>query len=476
MSLLDEVGRFWWSDETIPEGHYAPDTSVTGSIKISDDGVTKLKLDGFLPGGPTNPLRALVERNDMLVGKSIQGLLKDSNKRVLISDIFRDGTKLAFNGISYEGFSGLQCLVTEAPRFPTAMSPLFDTVEFDVNCLGDWLAHETIAVDQVADVWTATYRKPEDIVFNTAQGRLEIRSELDVPYFRSQTRILEGREITYLRMCSSEPEGIEKIKKQVVALQDFLFLFIGVISRLEWPFVWNMGQNDRCKLYFARDGRQAPEPEKSDWWIWFADVKDVFGALFENWMSQRTKFGPGFYLYLGTLRNERIYAEHRFVNLVWAVESFHRTKHEDKKINQLTQKVARIVDQIEAGKDKRWLKGRLRNADEPSLKDRIVEVYSALPLRFEGASLRRFAERCAKCRNDISHFGGSREKSDYQEFLSELDDLSDALSSLHHAILLKEIGLSDKALSEALIGGWASQKVRPALSRAGVTIEEWSKR
>ncbi|MDA9393123.1 hypothetical protein WN73_21680 [Bradyrhizobium sp. CCBAU 45394] len=56
-------------------------------------------------------------------------------------------------------------------------------------------------------------------------------------------------------------------------------------------------------------------------------MRDAFGDIWSNWKQKREEFGPGFYLYLGTRRGLSLYPEHRFVNLIWGIEAFHRTEY-----------------------------------------------------------------------------------------------------------------------------------------------------
>jgi hypothetical protein len=49
MSILEERGLFWWHGEPILDKHFAPEASVLGLLKISDEGVATLELDGDLP-------------------------------------------------------------------------------------------------------------------------------------------------------------------------------------------------------------------------------------------------------------------------------------------------------------------------------------------------------------------------------------------------------------------------------------------
>ena len=58
MAILEERGLFWWADEPVPEKQFAPDSCLAGLLTISDDGQTRLELDGYFPSkhGPMTPI------------------------------------------------------------------------------------------------------------------------------------------------------------------------------------------------------------------------------------------------------------------------------------------------------------------------------------------------------------------------------------------------------------------------------------
>lgn len=48
MSILQERGRFWWHEELIPSGYFAPESAITGLLTV-EAGKIALELDGILP-------------------------------------------------------------------------------------------------------------------------------------------------------------------------------------------------------------------------------------------------------------------------------------------------------------------------------------------------------------------------------------------------------------------------------------------
>jgi CRISPR associated protein Cas1/ApeA N-terminal domain 1 len=110
MSILEERGLFWWHGEPIPDKHFAPEASVLGLLKIGDEGVATLELDGDLPGNE-GTFGVLSRDRETLKGKLIEGLLSTSAKHVLLIELQRYGGSFSSNNLSHGGYRSTHCLI-----------------------------------------------------------------------------------------------------------------------------------------------------------------------------------------------------------------------------------------------------------------------------------------------------------------------------------------------------------------------------
>ncbi|MEM5295437.1 HEPN domain-containing protein [Burkholderia sp. JPY481] len=241
-----------------------------------------------------------------------------------------------------------------------------------------------------------------------------------------------------------------EMRDEYARLQELFILLTGTTFSLEWPRLI-IGMT-AYRYYYEGFERSTKAPTWDECWVNYIQVKSNFGSIVTALRRKREELGPGFYLYLGIRRGMKMYVEHRFVNLIWGLESLHRRKNKDKaKETKLDAKIQRILDQVSGSNDKRWLEGQLKHAGEPSLKERLMDVLSSLPFGFERKRIEVFCKSCADRRNDMSHFGGQREGSDYQEFMIDLVKKSEALAYLYHAVLLHEIGVDAAVIKANLL-------------------------
>lgn len=92
-------------------------------------------------------------------------------------------------------------------------------------------------------------------------------------------------------------------------------------------------------------------------------------------------------------------------------------------------------------------------------------------MSFKPKALRAFCDRCAKRRNDVSHFGGERHGDSYREFLNDIEQLSEALDLLYHALLLRMIGTPDALLTTLFEQGRHSHQLKRVLDWAGLSLD-----
>ena len=148
MMLLDDYGYFWWNNEPVPDGHFAPSSTVSARLTIDEEGRIALDLNGFLPN-PRGPLASIFHDDSLeLRERRIQGFLKTTGNgnTVLLLGLIRSGGRASSHQISYERYVATTCLVGVG-RFPATSAPLkFSRLEIDLKGLEDWLRVASIEI------------------------------------------------------------------------------------------------------------------------------------------------------------------------------------------------------------------------------------------------------------------------------------------------------------------------------------------
>jgi hypothetical protein len=465
MVILEERGRFWWSDEPVPDGQFAPDGSITGLLTIDGDGHISLELDDYFPNehGPFGVLTS----QGVTFKKNICGVLKTSSRRVLLIGVIGSGGQTRTASMSYQGFVAIDCLVGDSSLYEVAAAIKFSSIEIDLSGFDAWFWFRSIKVSRTEDQIAAEWKRPEPAVYAVDGGTLSFEFDVkgSIPY-GTQADEIALKERASMCFALRKSEALEKWRDGFKYFEDLLILLVDTEYRMAWPVVTLDGEI-KAQWYFARfKNTLAAEPPKlHECLTYFPHLRDFFGAIWNNWAKKREQFGPGFYLYLGTRRGLSLYPEHRFVNLIWGIEAFHRMKSPS---TADTARVEAIIAQIADKKDKKLVRRGIKYAHEPSLEQRILSAFKDLPIGLESKRLRSFARACAKARNDISHFGTHRNDGTYSDFVLDLEKKSRALSGLYHCLLLHEIGVGEETLKKWIYNTFIGFRVKYSFVEVGL--------
>jgi ApeA N-terminal domain 1 len=479
MATLQERGFFWWfeGDGTVVN---SKPQSIPGLLTISDEGRITLEMDGALCLEQVRP----DWREPWIVSGRVTGQLT-SGKWILLDDLERTDFSVADDSPQRQSFSAKVCIERDS-KFPikTVLEEAI-ALRIELEAFEDWLGLGSILVerDYEADegVMGAELRyKEHKIQSETTEGVLSVESiTTGLPFYflgKHPSSDLHIRQNFYLVFTPKQSESWPSFRYTFTLLEDFLALLMGLHNRLSWPVLsskedsfepWN-------SIYFDRGIPPTREINRYSIWIPFHEIAKSIGPLFSAWQSGYETYGPGYYLYLASLRNPHTYSEDRFLNLIGGIESLHRKWIGDPEhsahVIEGRKRTARILEQLgQSSEDRDWLKGKLAYAHEMSLKMRIVECFQHLPVTFAQGQLEKFAATCANRRNDIAHAGGPRGM-DYDSFHEEISRLASALDHLLHALLLLQIGVDRDLIAKTMTNSLVSHRIKAALDDVGLAF------
>lgn len=451
--IIDSTGRFWLSSIDLPKGHFAPDQSVTGRLRLHSNGQSDLDLDGTLgPDGIADAVRSMFTRE--APAEAVCGFLFDANKYVRLSDLSGNGGKFGGAGPGRVSLVALRCLVSHEP-FQSNREPTFRWVDLPLKGYEEWVGTGNIDVRYGRRHTIARSPTHAKITrWPAANMTIELRREISRNIGTALNELMWQERIFMRIGFPRSGMTVESAIDLHQRLEDLLVLMADHNRRLEFSTVRATKKSKPVQLYFARSGRETDR--KANWrsvWVSLRQCERNFGELVQTWLSKYSSYGPGFHLYLGNRRGQTMYAEHRFASLMWGLEALHRTMIPLSANTRQAAKVERILTQITDEKDRKWARGFLPANSEPSLANRLLELFSRLDLGISKAELTSFSQLCARRRNDVSHFGGQREIGDYTIFLADISKLSEVVDLLYHAVILYIIGIPPHLLRNIFLSG-----------------------
>lgn len=189
------------------------------------------------------------------------------------------------------------------------------------------------------------------------------------------------------------------------------------------------------------------------------DISDKFEYYIQNWFKRVELLEPIYSLYFGTLYNPHMYLEHQFLNIVQALESYHRRVHggdyqeRDKYLKGLYITFVRsIPNDLDSGFEES-LKRKLKYLNEYSLRKRLKEILNNcslnLPKSFgDKRAQELFIEQVADTRNYLTHFDVELKEKAVEG--GALYSLLKKLKVLVEVCLLREVGFSDDNISNLI--------------------------
>jgi hypothetical protein len=187
-----------------------------------------------------------------LVTKCIQGLLKDSGERVLLSDLVRTGGRFSTNGISFEKFVAMNALVGDATFAHGEQAPRFDTLEIPLSGFEEWLRLGSIKLSRADGNISASYEMPNDLTYACDDGSLVIVFDVDTD--RSGmlgTHAFSLKESASLRLHLNRACPLGELQMQYGMFEDLLKLLTGSDYGLDWPRV-SLADGSRYLWYFSK--------------------------------------------------------------------------------------------------------------------------------------------------------------------------------------------------------------------------------
>lgn len=486
---IDKKGVFWWFGAA--HAHTAShETGIPGTLTVTDDGKIQLQLEGALWLENPEVIFRWDESRWLPAHTRIAGCLGEygGDGYVLLYDLLRTDFSLPNGAPIRQSFDAELCFHDDS-AFPAEFDlDHFHTLRIELAGLEEWLRLESIDVGyeyrdgdrtelkvsynnhEFEYETTLAQVSVENLILGVSPIRLSDALTSDVHIWQTNFLVYEPKEQSSLSGLRSAYQRIEEV----------IALLLGRYFRLDWPqLVAKNGEFDAWyKLYFSRGSKRDKLPYYYFLWTTFNTVRDHFGDLLNRWQINVARYGAAYELYMASMQTPLSHPEHQFVNLVWAVESLHRNWQregdESERVTRRKSRIQKILERFGEASEKKlrdWLKSRLRYAYEPTLQERIVEVFSRLPFEIDSKQLQAFAERCAKRRNGISHEGGRLPGESVESFRADIGELAAALQYLFHALLLCEIGLTPELLIKAMTeGGLAERDILPCLRRIPIDL------
>jgi hypothetical protein len=266
--------------------------------------------------------------------------------------------------------------------------------------------------------------------------RPELRIVADRPRPLAQFRYVLQRFMSFLTLCSSHRVRITRLAVSVSS--------VSLRRRDEEPWYPSMPVLGLLRLQNARPQKVG----QHEMFVRRHQLREKTANVLSNWLRRAVELRPVHDLYAYAAHNRELAVPMRFLNLVQALEVFHRKALQPSTPSEHERKVHAILRSAPENY-RTWLAERLQFSHEPSLNFRLKELFRAASPIIDNPStpaVKVFANRTKEWRNQLTHF--SRPEGDFAMKDLELLNLSNWIVLVLEYWLLRDAGLDDAELKE----------------------------
>ncbi len=409
-----EYRGYWW----LPD---SPEERAPGILTFDPDEGATLELLGSLKG-----LKGVV---DTLEPEIILGLSSDG-KSITLKECGKTLGSLAFgSGFSTSAFYVNTVLVGE--HFGRAEDVGFERLVVNYLHLEAWADASGFEVKFIEETeeprkrWIEVRHDLPDPFTAAAVGN-EYEVTLDFasdfwPSRRPFTEVIISQPAE-LAIKFPEKQSFDRLENIVFRLQHLLSLGM---RRSAYPtsvrgYTGIPGEAMPVEVHYASLGRTdvtQERPELHQMLFSRRDLPGGFGPAVARWLEGAEKLDPVSRLFLGPLYNPRSYLEQQFLGLVQALETYHRRVLSTPDLPEEKQKerLQKVLDSAPV-EYKGWLERKLQFHSEPSLNQRLHEIFKRhldiveVEINKKKKVRADLIEKVVATRNYRSHFDESKKE------------------------------------------------------------------
>jgi hypothetical protein len=215
----------------------------------------------------------------------------------------------------------------------------------------------------------------------------------------------------------------------------------------------------KVSVYFKQLGEAKPGANREfpRFLFSFESICHQFEKVVNSWYEKSDELSTVHDLLFGTMYNRRLYMRFQFLSLVHAVESYDRIRNKtqyltEQEYERIRSTLVAAIPQSVASDHRESLKNRIRYGNEASLRKRMTEIFKSLSVdsvNLVTDDAKKFVKRIVDTRNYFTHYGNDSKENSMDED-SELYEFSLRLKILLYILLLKEIGISEDFIVNAI--------------------------
>lgn len=285
------------------------------------------------------------------------------------------------------------------------------------------------------------YESPLDIKYKI-DNDYEIEFYFHIVHDLSARNSFKSQQKNLVSIISDESKDFFEVIKKIYSFQDLITLLSFRPIYLSSLHILNNDNDYPIEVLIAFN--KIKEDKKLLFISKYSELEDNFEEILKKWYDLEKKAPEILGLFSEIFYNEGRILENRFLNLVQAIESFHRKLRKNFLLepDDFKAKVNEIVNSVPE-KYKSYVKEKLNFGNEPTLHNRLDELLAEVPnevLNILIFDKETFIKNIKQTRNYYTHYDDRLKQKALQG--QDLFNLIEKSKVLFLIILLQEIGFN----------------------------------
>lgn len=465
MDEFNGEGVFW-----IPsEGEIK---KVNGIVKFSQDEGLKLSLMGFLDDtvSPNVQFYSVIHGN--VHGKGRVTLFE-------IYETFRTTNHRLLEGIRTSKSEAIAQYFIIGEHFANKESVQAVSLTLEFEGLDKWIGIKGINTNYDSDgKYLLEYKKPDSYEYNLESQNKKIKFDWSVNYptegINNFDWTLSQTSCLIIKNSDDSEMNLFDSLKYVYRTQNLLCLFMKSKT-----FINKLSLNIKTSLDYPHDIKSADVYYKQSFWklnvkinddrnmlLLFNELKMTFDNHLDKWFESYDSMGYIYDIFMGSIYNSNMFMYHTFLTRIQAIEAFHRKNYEttERSEEKFKERLDIIQDALnDNSKIKKWIKGKLKYANEINLKKRIEEVirdYLDI-LRPYISDIEKFSTIIMNTRNYYTHFDDAMKDKAIKE--DKMMPFVERLEIIMIIILLDQMGIDKNKIRAGITRAFPLIYLKPLI-------------
>jgi len=376
-----------------------------------------------------------------------------TGKKITLYKCFASSRRMAVPGIPSVEISAIYCFTGEHLTFDTFQ---FNGVLLKISSLNEWVdigGFEDFTNDD--ETFAIKYKNPEPITFyETEAVKFVLLFYRTSPLFRP-THNCTVKQDTVILIKHKSAFDLDTFWEYVSTIISFLTLAYFSKPQLQEIKFKQLEKTLECKYAGQKDDISTEKFHRRNFLFTYKLIEADFIKIFKKWTELNVLIEPVINVLQESFGNRNIIIENKFLNLMQGIETFHRRTRLNEKEPKATHqnKVAEIISSCPT-EFKEWLKGKLHFSNEPTLNERLEQLFNELTPVLKKhlfSDTKKIISQSKNTRNYFTHYDEALEKKALKE--SQLFYLTERLKIFLLVIVLKETGFDNDELNSIVIEG-----------------------